>query len=519
MNQNNQKAAPRKDNRRYKYGSLSVVFTVVFIALIIAINLFLSSLSLSGDLTVDLTQEDFTSIGEESQRLLSELGKDLDITITFMSPRDRFELEENNYNGINLTGIVRDLAENYQKMFDGNGEKGTVRVQYKEIDTDPEFEKKYLEESTTMLSSTSVIVQGKYHYRVLDLKSFFAVNEQGAYHSFNGEYRFTTAMLQSSISEAQVVTFTYGNGEPIAADGLIDTSSSVAGMVSLLSTAGFEIKTANLDTEEIDPRTEILITYDPVTDLTRNELDKVTKYLENRNSYIVFVDSQTKPLPELQSMLNDNWGIDYKPYYRLTDGTHALNNNSSTINVKYPDIASDSQNNSAAYQIRKTVSDMEGTISTAMPECVELVIREGKTQDKFLPVETVLASYDTAKSATDTETGTEGEMPLMLLSTKTGYGENNVSVYSYVMLVGSTEFADTSNLIASSYGNQRIILSIARIFGANRVAPDIDSKEFASTALEIELGTANMLTGLICTIIPGAIIILALIVFFRRRHL
>ena len=134
-----------------------------------------------------------------------------------MSARDMFDLKENNYNGINLTGIVRDLAENYERTFDGSGDKGTVRVQYKELDTDPEFEKKYLEESSIKLSAQTVIVQGKHHYRILNLKAFFSMDENGNYYAFNGEYRFTTAMLQSSISEAQVVTFTYGNGEPIGA--------------------------------------------------------------------------------------------------------------------------------------------------------------------------------------------------------------------------------------------------------------------------------------------------------------
>ncbi len=513
----NKKNTAVRDNRRYKYGSLSVVFTVVFIALVIAINLFFSALSLSGDLTVDLTQEDFTSIGEESERLLTELGKDLEITITFMSARDKFDMAENNYNGINLTGIVRDLAENYQREFNGSGDKGTVKVQYKELDTDPEFEKKYLEESATKLSATSVIVQGKYHYRVLDLASFFTLNENGAYHAFNGEYRFTTAMLQSSITESQVVTLTYGNGEPIGADGLLSLNSSAAGLAAVLQDAGFEIKTANLESEDIDPRTEILITYDPVTDLTTVETDKITKYLASRNSYMVFVDSQTSALPNLQSMLSDNWGIDYKPMYRVTDESHSLGS-ISTINAKYPEINSDEQNGSAAYQIRKTVSDMGGTIATALPESVELVIRDGLTQDSF-KVETVLTTYETAKSATETEAGTEGEMPLMLLSTKYGYGENNVTEYSYVSLIGSTEFADTAHLVSANYGNKRVVLSSARIFAANRVAPDIESRQFSSTALNIETGTARFLSWTICTVLPAVIIICGIIVFFRRRHM
>jgi len=516
MNENNNKTATR-DNRRYKYGSLSAVFTIVFIALILVINLVFSSLSLSGDLTVDLTQEDFTSIGEESERLLTELGKDLDITITFMSARDMFDLKENSYNGINLTGLVRDLAENYQRVFDGSGDKGVVKVQYKELDKDPEFEQKFLEESTTKLTARSVIVQGKHHFRVLDLMAFFTLNEDGQYHAFNGEYRFTTAMLQSSISEAQVVTFTYGNGEPIGADGLISANSDVAGLASILSEAGFEIKTANLESETIDERTEILITYDPITDLTVDETDKITKYLATRNAYMVFVDSATPELRNLQSMLNDNWGIDYKPFYRVTDENHSLGNYN-TINIKYPVVASDDRSGSAAYQIHKTVSDMGGTIATAMPESVELIMRDELTKDSFI-VETVLSSYETAKSSYESQIGTEGEIPLMLLSTKYGYGENNATEYSYVMLVGSTEFANSANLVASTYGNKRVILSSARVFSSNQIVPDISFRTFGSAALDIENGTAKTLTWLICTILPGAIIIMGMVVFFRRRHL
>ncbi|MBR5286159.1 MAG: Gldg family protein [Clostridia bacterium] len=523
MSQKNKNAAVR-DNRRYKYGGISILFTVVFIAFILVVNVFLSSLSLSGSLTVDLTKEDFTSIGDETLRLLDELGKDLDITVTFMSPRDRFyDTPGEEYNGLKLEVVIRDLAEAYQKIYDGSGERGTVRIEYKELDTDPEFEKKILEETATPLTANSVIVEGEYHKRVLDLSSFLMVNENGEYYAFNGEYRLTTAILQSSIKEQQVVTFTYGNGEPITENGEISTSSPLLGLIYEFSSAGFSIETVNLDMEEIDPNTEILITYDPVNDLSLTEVDKISEFLKARNAYMVFVDSQTTEHKNLQSMLSDNWGIDYNPLYRITDDTHSLEKSASTINAKFAAISADAQNSSAAYQIRKTVSSVEGSFTVAFPESVELVVRNNNTQDGFT-VETVLSTYDTAKATKKGNDGTEiegtkGEMPLMLLSTKYGYGVNNATEYSYVMLVGSTEFANTANILQSTYGNRRIVLSAARVFSANRIVPDIDYKEFQETALEIENGTAKTLTYLICTIFPGAIIIMGIVVFFRRRHL
>ena len=157
-------------------------------------------------------------------------------------------------------------------------------------------------------------------------------------------------------------------------------------------------------------------------------------------------------------------------------------------------------------------------LTTAMPESVELMIRDGLTKDSFF-VETVLSTHDTAVSKSADSEENKGEMPLMLLSTKYGYGENNATEFSYVALVGSTEFADTERLISETYGNKRIILSAARVFGANRIAPDIEARPFGSAALDIETGTAKTLTYLICTIFPGVIIILGIVVFIRRRHM
>ena len=504
---NSKKTAAVRDNRRYKYGSLSVIFTVAFIALIIVLNLVFSSLSLSGDLTVDLTREDYTSLGDETHRLLDGLGKDLDITITFMSPRDTYDDQTYNYKGINLFSLIRDLAENYAREYDGSGERGTVRVEYKELNTDPEFEAKVLEESATKLTAGSVIVKGPYHYRVLNVQGFFEV-DNGEYYSFNGEYRFTTAILQSSISQPQVVSFTTGHGET--------TSQS---LLELYAGAGFEIALVNLAESDLDPRTCLLVCSDPQTDFSYAEVDKVTSYLNKYKSFLVFVDAETPELPALQSCLNDGWGVNYNPLYRVTDATHSLDGDHSNVSAKYPEIDDEKASAMASYQIFKTVADMGGQITTSLPNCVELIEKPLITKDNFI-VEKVLTTYPTAVSANSAGVvGTEGEMPEMLLSTRMTYGENNVPMYAYVMLVGSTGFANDANLAAAQRGNRRVLLAAARVFGSELTSPEIYSKKFGSSALDIETGTATTLTWLICTIVPGVVLILGVVMFFRRRHL
>ena len=52
--------------KKFKYGSLSVVFTVVFIALVIGVNLIVSALDTSFNLRVDLTETELYSISPET---------------------------------------------------------------------------------------------------------------------------------------------------------------------------------------------------------------------------------------------------------------------------------------------------------------------------------------------------------------------------------------------------------------------------------------------------------------------
>ncbi len=515
MNQNNTNQIKEKDNRRYKYGSVSVAFTAVFIALIIVVNVFFSALSLSGDLTVDLTSESFTNVSDDSISLLSALGEELDVKIYFMAARDVFDADANAFKGINLTAICRDLAENYASIFNGKNGKGKIEVIYKELDTDPEFERKYLENAVTKLSSTSVIVQGKHHFRVLDLFSFFNNNDQGEFAEFKGEYQLTTAILKSSISEPQVATFTYGNGEPVGKDKDGKITGKAAALANMLVDAGFEVNVADLEYEAIPKNTRMLLCYDPEKDLSDFELDKIGDYLAGRNSFTVFVDFETVAMPKLQDFLSTNWGINYKPGYRLTDETKSLSNKVENILGKVPAVSNDTEENSAAYNIRKSISVLSNNVNSVFPNSVELVIEEKPSKANYI-VETVLSSYDTTVSKKGDEKGAAGEKPLMLLSTRYGYNQESIKEYSYVMLVASTEFADSSNL---SGGNELVYRAAARIFSDNQLAPEIVAKQFADSALTVETGTAKTLTIVICTVFPAVVIILGIAVFLKRRHL
>lgn len=511
----NKNANAAERGNRLKRGSISVIYTVVFIALVIALNLVVSSVAGSINLTIDLTREEFISIGQTSRNVLGELEEsgDLEATIYLLADRDAYDNNNNVTRGLNMTALVRDFCEEYAYTYSG------ISVEYKNLARDPEWASEYNARTNTTLATNNIVVEGKYHARVLTLDSFYTMDsDSGMYVGFNGELRLTTALLQSCISEPQVVTFTSGHGEPAQ---LAATGKAVTPLAYLLMSNGFEIVETDLTSGEIDPRTRILIVNDPQADFTEAEIEKLMDYVGDYNSLIVLVDDSTPALRNLQDYLLEEWGMNYRPYHLISSVGGSLNNSPLNLSAQYvTDV--EKPDSSAAYQIVKNLTG----IKTAMPNSVELYSAPVSTKDHYT-VETVLRSASDSKSTYEAGgTEEEGAFPLMLLSTNAGYVDlddenstNQVWKSQYVMLVGSTDFAGTGSIDSAAYGNSSILLSTVRTMGVERYSLDIKYKAINDVALSIETSSAFRLGVIICAVLPAAITIAGLVVFIRRRHL
>ncbi|HAN20562.1 MAG: hypothetical protein A2Y15_01005 [Clostridiales bacterium GWF2_36_10] len=494
-------------SKKIRYGSLSVVFIVVFVAVILIANVILSSIASKTNLTIDLTKEELYSVSNESKTILETLGDDLDITIYFLADRDLYEVSAH-------SRMVRDLGEQYAEVLPGK-----IKVEYKNITQDPGFVDEYLDETQTTLTPDNVIVKGKYHHRILTLKAFFTTSsETQEVIGFYGEQRFTAAMLQSSMSEPQVVTFTTGHSE---------TTSET--LLSIFDAAEFEIQVKNLAYEEIDERTRILIISNPKEDFQGynganaeviTEIDKITTFVEKFNNLIVFVDSTTKELPNLQEYLLDYWGLGYKPFHKLIDTKHSVAKGGAegySIVGQYVTTGEET----AADTIHKVASSTGSGATTVYRNAVEIYSDVNQAR-KNIVIETVMETFDTAEVVYTDENqqvvSEDGIYPLMLLSTLMDYGDNNTKLYQYVLLVSSTDFAK-DDFLTNEFGNRKLMFGAARIMGTERVSPDIDYKPFKDPAMTIELGAANFLAWMVSAIFPIIIITIGLVVFFKRRHL
>ncbi|MBO7254444.1 MAG: hypothetical protein J6V36_03990, partial [Clostridia bacterium] len=100
------------NSRKIQYGSISVVFTAVVIALILALNLLISSIEDKLATKIDLSSKGLIYISDATHTALSTLGEKFETTIYFLTAKDLLEStsEKKIY-------MIHELAQEYSRQY------------------------------------------------------------------------------------------------------------------------------------------------------------------------------------------------------------------------------------------------------------------------------------------------------------------------------------------------------------------------------------------------------------------
>ncbi|NCA67332.1 MAG: hypothetical protein EOM87_04630 [Clostridia bacterium] len=513
-------------SNKFKYGTYSVAFITVFVALVIALNLMVSYFDGKYNLRIDLTENQLYAVGpavDEAMKVaLGDKYSDFDITISFCTNRDMFDYyDARNSEVKTYYTSVRDVAEQYARVYDGTNGKGKITVRYIDIVSDPDSANKIKQQTQIdAISWNNIIIQNNAnlkYYRVLTFTAFYKVSEEtGKLYAFQGENRFTASIIQCVAAQNMTVALSIGHGE-VYSDQLKE--------IFELST--LTITEVNLEKNDIPAEANILVISGPQYDFsygTEGAIDKISDFLSDKKTYhslIVLVDANTPNLPQLRDYLWEQWGLDYLPSHKVTDVEHSVNGTAfQAVIGNY----SPGDTSSAAYVFHQVAS--KAGVDTVFNNAVQLKADTTGLRDIY--VEVSLYAYPTANVTYRSEesgelvTESAGSCPLLAVSTYHTYANDdfnyNANKYQYVMLVGSTDFA-TGDYLSGIYGNEDIMYSATRAMATDRVALDIDVKVFKEAALTLSSGTAKKLMILVTCAIPAVIIIIGIAVFLRRRHL
>lgn len=481
-------------SRKFKYGSVAIVFTVVFVVLVILANLIFTALDDKFNLKYDMTDRKMFTISQATIDALQ--GIDTAVTIKFLKPIDKVEEDQ-------LGKYIKECAESYSQKF------SNIKIEYIDVIAHPDRATEY--RKLGLKDTSSVVVESSHHTVIIDRNSFFS-SSGGYVTAFGGERKFTSAILQVTNPVAPVVTFTDGHGE--------DTAPFA--MLEVFTNAGYVVKKADLSRENLDPATEILIINNPTSDFlgleSANEIQIINDYMNNMGHVMVFLSADnTNPLPELDALLASR-GVEVKRGTKIIDIQKSIGLDTDGVYINAL---------KAGQMYGKRITDgITGKFIMDNAAPIEILFKDKAMSDDgtsyvynydTIYVDPVLSSSDSAYITLSDGTRENGTFYPMVISSKYKIDSNNQKVFSHMLVVANDSFA---NYIGSnSFGNENLLYQTMTIMGKSKVPLNIEYKMFDSTTLTpIDKSTLTKWSVLLIGIIPLSIAAVGCAVWVKRRH-
>ena len=488
--------------KKLKHGSLSVLLTVAVIAAVVVANVIFSALAYNNNWYVDLTEAGVYGLTDAGRELLdsifvdAETGaeRDVEIKVHFCSPYD--VLESNSAQKM-VFELVKEMSAEYKN----------ITYDYIDPVKNPSLINKYKTSAADTINTQSVIVESGSEFRVFRLEALFVFDsDNSTVWAFNGEKKLITAMVQCTQTETPIAYFTANHGETVSQS-----------MMELFSDAGYELRTIDLTTEEVDPNARLIVISNPLYDFEgiseatagrKSEIEKIDDFLDDFGNLMVFIDPDTQELPELEAFLCE-WGIEFERAV-LRDPSSSIDTNHYAISGQYS-IEEDSLGASLVSDIVSVGTAPKTIVNYARP--INLL---WESNGNGRQTSTAVYTSDKAEKYVGGTKTEQGQYSLVTVSRETRYIDNTPH-YSYVFAVGSQYFASDS-FLTPTYANEDILYTMMRTMGKVQVPIDLDFKVFEDESLDILESEAGSWTLALTLGIPAVVGLAGIVIWIRRKH-
>ena len=466
--------------KHIKNGSYTMVMSVIFIAVVIVINMIVSTIP-SKYSEIDISSQKLYSIGDETKKMLKDLEKDVTI----------YQIAQSGSEDENISSLLKKYED----------ESKHIKVEQKDPVVNPKFVSQYTSDD---LSANSLIVVCGDRNKVIDYNNIYETSiDYQTYSSqttgFDGEGQITSTIGYVTSENLPVLYTVEGHGEK-------DMDSSIK---EDIEKANMDIKSLNLLTEgSVPDDADCLFIDSPSTDFSSDEKDAIIEYLENGGKAIIFSDYTTEDMPNFDAIL-ENYGV------QRTEGV-VFEGDNQHYAMQMP------------YYLVPTINSTDASSETASAGYYVLApyaqgIKQLDDVRDTVKIESILTTSDQAYSKTDLNSNTiekedgdvEGPFDLGVSITESLDDDKETQIVYY----------STSNLMDSqtnqmvSGGNEKLIMESLKWM--------TDTEESASVSIPSKSLEVSYLTitdydaafWKICTIalIPGIFLVIGFVVWIKRR--
>lgn len=503
-------------NKKFKYGGLSVLFTVIFITVIVLVNVIYNTLLDRFDVELDLTENKLFSIEESTGNYLKSINDKVTITIA------------NEEAAFTSGGQVYQQANAIAKRFTDSNPNFNVR--YVDLLTNPAFSGQYGGD----INQVSIIIESENtgRYKVLASTDYCNVtyytedgtklSEDEAYYyqmlgiqvlydiSASAEQAFLSAIMSVCDINPIRVAFASGYSEGLSSGS---TTLSYSAFEELLDKNAYVTETIDLlITDTIDPDIDFIVIFAPNSDYNVETLTMLDIWLDNNgdfNKTVIYVASIANvDTPNLDGFLAD-WGmlVEKGGIYQ-TDANYA---SSQSAVLQYMQLQESDY----------TAGITNGSfIGTYLRPVTALFSESGN-----LATTPILSSYDGAVVMPFTDEDMEWSPDTVEKSVLHGVMESRKLAYkgteahiSRVIAFGGPYIFDSSYLSASQLSNAELYMNIFNTISGKEEGITLRSKSFSMTTFNITAQTSNTIAIIFAVALPLLVAAAGIAVHVRRRY-
>lgn len=321
---------------------------------------------------------------------------------------------------------------------------------------------------------------------------------------FKGELLFTSKIFAVANARSPVAYYLLGNGEH--PPGNVDSPESYAKFLSLLRNENnFNLYPLLLTgTNEVPSTCNLLIVAGPTQPLDRTELDKIQHYLEQGGRMLVaFNNATVNGRPTGVERLLAKWGVDVGNDW-VVDRENSINGELDVIPVDL-----------GRHQIVNALQ-RSSRVHLYRPRSIRAV-RPASRGDETRVDELLLTGPDTIvfTDSREPDRTQKGPKPLMVAVEKSVsglqrgstrlvvLGDSTIWANQFIELAANREFAA---LTANWLVNQSVLLG------------DIPRRAINTYKLTMTRGQLRSVQLILLAGMPGAVLLIGLLVWLRRRH-
>lgn len=494
-----------RTNRKFRLGATATAFTVIVVAAVMVLNVIVSVLHDRFPLIWDLTADNTYTLSDESREVAGNVKQDVEILVF---------LEESYFSAPSTGSEEFDtilhqwylFAKEYNALSGGK-----VTTQYLDMEADPTLVTTYKEYD---ISSGSILFRSGEQYRVISLDDLYSEEYDSS--SYTTTYSSLVEQKLASVVNAlcggKTVTLTFltGHGE---------NESLISIMADLYEQNGYMTTTLNLATAStVDDTTGAMVIAGPTTDFSLEEINRLRTWLNNDDQLdrdLFVLCNYLGECPNLYDFLESDYGI------TVTDNMLV-----ETDTDKYLMMYSD-----GTYAPITSISDTDLTGEIAdkniiMPYTLQLLTSHGTDSSAEYVTNYSMVTFDESTELIPQDSLAEGKETVqnkadsypiigMAYAKETHQVDDHIGETN-VIVSGSYMFPGYASL--TQYANEKMMLEPIRTLCSLGDTVVISGTSLATPTLSYSAAEAQGIE-IVMILVPVALIIVCLFVFFRRRHL